>query len=48
MLLLQWSVSYINASILTYTIGMISSYLLNNNIVFNANKKWSIFIFLHC
>ncbi|WP_374953214.1 GtrA family protein [Vibrio sp. EJY3] len=45
MLLLQWSVSYIKASILSYTIGMISSYILNRNIVFHADKKDGEFLY---
>ncbi len=44
-LLLQWSVSYIKASILSYTIGMISSYILNRNIVFHADKKDGEFLY---
>ncbi len=38
-LLLQWSVSYITASILSYIAGMINSYILNRNIVFISNNK---------
>ncbi len=38
-LLLQWSVSYITASILSYIAGMINSYILNRNIVFISNNN---------
>ncbi len=41
-LLLQWSVSYIIASILSYVVGMINSYILNRNIVFISNKNKSV------
>ncbi len=41
-LLLQWSVSYITSSILSYIAGMINSYILNRNIVFKSSKNKSV------